>query len=252
MVVLCAVFLHLCGCGTAFTGDGIPPGRSVIVGRVVQAANSQVSVPNATVTITATVVGRSVVAGRGTSQYIVYTDNQGMFAVNGIGTDQIASTVSVSVVPQDTSLQSQKIVFSLANGRPTDLIVSLPPTTLALNKVANVVLTEIASTNGAVPSAQYRAQVFDAQGDDLGIIPTLVFDGGAAIIASDGTFTVTPAPGVTIPVVSSPLGTVTATVDTHQSSGSPTTTVTPAIPTTSISTSGGAAVPTAPPSPPKG
>jgi hypothetical protein len=235
LAMLCCLILAVSGCATSFTGDGIPPGRSAVIGLVVHADNPQLPVANALVNVTTTVIGRGLSVTRGTTSYPVYSDDAGKFQITGIPTDKIDSNVTVTVDPNDKTLLPQRITFRLANGRPTALILALPPAAFPLNKIATIKLIEQSSTNTPVPTAQFKAQVLDASGVDLGIIPTLIFDGSLAAIATDGTITVTANPDDQIPVVGSPLGVVTGTIDTHTSSASPMSSVDPQLPASTMS-----------------
>jgi hypothetical protein len=230
-LLLCGgIALSLVGCATSFTGDGIPPGRSTVLGKVVRADSPTVPVANALVTITVTVVGHGVSAGRSTNEYEFYTYSDGTFAANNIPTDSTSSNATISVAPNNSALQTQKIEFILTNNRPSDIIVALPSASFALNKVNSIKLTVQSSTPPPNPSAVLRAQALDASGNDLGILPSLVFDGGLAGITANGTVDVMPNPNVTNPVVGQPLGIVTGTVDTHSTSTPPSATVSPTPP----------------------
>jgi hypothetical protein len=181
-IALTLLIAHTFGCGSGFTNDSIPDGRSVIKGRVVLASNPTISVPNATVTITTTP------PHLGTLQYIVVSGADGGFEVNGIEVGPTNSNVTVTVAPNDPTIQQQRFSFLLTNQQNTYVVAALPPASLNLATVANVTLTTVA---GAPPnSVKLNAQAVDANGQSLGIVPDMIFDNGVATIDADGSFLV--------------------------------------------------------------
>ena len=137
LLALLGILVQALGCGMGFTNDSIPEGRSVIKGRVVLAANPSTPLANATVTITTTP------PGQGTLNYIVVSGVDGSFGVTGILTGPIDSNVTVTVAPNDASVQKQRFSFLLTNDRDTYVIAALPPSTLALSQATSVLLTTV-------------------------------------------------------------------------------------------------------------
>jgi hypothetical protein len=239
-MVLCSLLaIGLVGCSSGFTGGSIPTGRSAVSGIVVRADNPQQPIANALVKLTVTVMGKGVLKGRATSNYEVYTQPDGTFSMPGVSTDSTSSNASMVVTPPDSSLLGQSISFALTNRRPSAVIISLPPANFPLNKVASVTITLPNGPAGPKQPAIIKAQVLDSSGANLGILPDLVFDGGQAAILPNDTISVIPAANVTNPIVGSPLGTVTATVDTQSSTPPPTSTVTPTAPGAGSTGTGG-------------
>lgn len=180
-LLLGVVSLFTSGCGgslSSFTGGGIPPGRSAVLGQVILSANPTQPVPNATVSITTSTPNGQFLT------YQVYTDSNGQFAINGIPTGSVDSPVKVQVLPNDSSLQPQTFSFLLHNNRPTQLVIALLPVGFSATSVAKITVNQV-QTSG---TPLYKAQAFDAQGNLLAIFPTLIIDGGLATINADGTF----------------------------------------------------------------
>ncbi len=207
-----AFLLDGCGGGiSSFTGGGIPPGRSAVLGQVIQAANPAAPVPGATVTITTSTPNGQFLS------YRVYTDSSGQFSINGIPTGSVESPVTIQVQPNDMSLQSQHVSFLLANNRPTQVVIALLPANFNAANVAKITITQVSNPSGNAPL--YKAQVYDAQGNLLAIFPTLIVDGGVAAVNTNGTFTVAGAAANITPQ------SITATVPSDNIPNPPTTTL---------------------------
>ena len=101
------------------------------MGKVLVADNPQQSLANLIVTVVATPTGKPTVS------YRVLTDAQGQFSVDGIVTGKhLASgplsvtNVVVSVDPAKTPYQAQKVSLLLTEGRATEVVLAMPPTSL--------------------------------------------------------------------------------------------------------------------------
>ena len=226
-LLLCVIsFLSvmLWGCGgiTSFTGGGIPPRRSAVIGKVVQAANPLQPAPNATVTISTIPPNSSLLS------YKVYTDANGAFEVNGIPTGSVTGTITIQVDPNDASLQSQHFSFLITNGRPANLVISLPSASFNLAAVSKVIVT----AQGFASNGQelFKAETLDAQGAPLALFPSLFLDGGSITINPDNTFS---AGQIVSGPPSAGINTMTAIIDTG--STTPPSSTVPAV-TGSIST----------------
>lgn len=183
------------GCGTGFTGGGIPEGKSVVRGRVVAADNAQMPIANVAVTLLSTPTGEV------TQTFRVLTDAQGEFSVLGIntgkravGTSPTVSSVVVSVDTSKTPYVPQKIAFLLTADRATSVILAVPPTSFDLTQVGSVSVKADTSTppdSGSGPSGLVRggmltfhALLLDRSGNPLvsattgqSLVPNLALDG---------------------------------------------------------------------------
>ena len=153
----------LSGCGTGFTNDSIPEGRSVIYGRVVASNNPTVGVSNVVVTVyDAPQNGEAMVS------YGVITLSDGSFTVNNIATGKhpkgaapTVSSVTVSVNTNRTGYQPQKVSFLLTDSRPATVVLAVPPTGFKFDQVGGVSVTTAAS--GANPPAPGSSFAFTAE-----------------------------------------------------------------------------------------
>ena len=180
------------GCGTGFTGDGIPEGKSVMRGRVVAADNTQLPLARATVTLLSTPTGETTQALR------VQTDAQGQFTFSGIntgrrpvGTSPTVSNVVVSVDMSNTPYQSQKVALLLTADRPASVVLAVPPASFDLTQVGTVSIKYLPTSSGGangslVPGSQltFTAQLLDRSGNPLvsgatgqTLTPSLTLDG---------------------------------------------------------------------------
>lgn len=200
----CAILLFSTGCGiNALIGDGIPPGTSKLVGKVLAADNAQQPLANLNVTVSSTATGQATVS------YRVTTDAQGLFTVKGIVTGKhqasgplSVSNVVVSVDPAKTPYQTQKISLLLTEGRATEVVVALPPTSFDVSQVGQVSITApAASANGVTTGSpfQFTARMLDRNNMPLisaqtgnYLVPSLVLDGFMVTgVGSNGTFEAT-------------------------------------------------------------
>lgn len=214
MGLLLLLGLLLAGCGDGLSGGSVPPGRSSLVGAVVEAENPLVGIPNAIVTIYTTAPNGS------TTTYRVYSGPQGGFAVDGIPTGRVYTNVTVVADPGTPDRQKQTITFPLANGRQSDVLVSLPLSSVDLSHVAHVSLQQTVESSGAV---QISPRVLDQQGNVVPLFPTVIIDGATAVVGPDGTLTVSGA-SVAGAIATA---TVTATVETGSTASPSATTSVP-------------------------
>ena len=195
------LLLALAGCGgNSLIGDGIPPGKSAIKGKVIVADIPQKSLAGLIVTLVSTPTGKPTVS------YRVITDALGQFSVDGIVTGKhndngplSVTNVVVSVDPAKTPYQAQKISLLLTENRATQVVLAMPPVSFDANQVGGVSITSpIANSSGVTSgsSFQFVARLLDhanmplvsAQTGNY-VVPSLVLDGLTLTgIGSDGTF----------------------------------------------------------------
>ncbi len=200
LLVGSALLCGLCGCGVGFTGDGVPDGKSRIVGKVLVADNPQQSLANLVVTVVSTPTGKQTVS------YRVITDAQGQFSVDGIVTGKhlangplSVTNVVVSVDPAKTPYQAQKVSLLLTENRATEVVLAMPPTAFDVNQVGGVSISSPATNSSGVVSGttfQFVARLLNHNNMPLisaqtgnYVVPSLVLDGLMVTgIGSDGTF----------------------------------------------------------------
>lgn len=195
-----ALLCGFCGCGgLSFTGDGVPDGKSRVVGKVLVADNPQQSLANLIVTVVSTPVGKPTVS------YRVTTDAQGQFSVEGIVTGKhlkngplSVTNVVVSVDPAKTPYQGQKVSLLLTENRATQVVLAMPPTAFDANQVGGVSITAPTASGGVTSGStfQFVARLLDHNNNPLVsaqtgnyLVPSLAMDGLMLTgIGSDGTF----------------------------------------------------------------
>jgi hypothetical protein len=180
----------IAGCGTLtptdFSGGGVPIGGSRLFGRVVPAADPAKSLSNVTVKV------RSIPNSGASIDQQVVTASDGTFGFANVLPGASSGTVQVTAVPSDAAFQPQQVTLGVASGHTEQLIVTLPPASFDPTTAKSVAL---AVASPAIPtggSTQVQAVLRDANGQPLGLMPTLEFDGSFGTLGPDGTITVPP------------------------------------------------------------
>ena len=184
--LVCGLFaLHGCGGSSGFTGGGVPIGKAALNGRLISAANPQLPLANAQISILAT-------PNQSAAQTITTTtDANGMFHVTGIPTDAINGTVTVSAMPQGAAFLSQQVTFLIVNQHSANLIMALPPADYHFAPGTSLAIEPQSAHIVTGQSVQFSAHVVDASGTNLALVPTLLFGDDFGTLNDDGTFTAT-------------------------------------------------------------
>lgn len=180
LVLLGATLLFATGCGNAFDGGTIPNGRSVrLFGQVVNAANPQQPLTKATVSVTSTPAG-------GTPQTAqTSTDSNGAFNFPSVNSGATSATVQMTITPSNADFKAQKVTFLLSSGYNADLLVTLPPASFPDTGAALQISPPFVSAQTGQP-VNYTAQLLDASGKPLRILPTLLYSGNSGTISTTG------------------------------------------------------------------
>lgn len=185
LIALCLVLSHLWGCGSginSFSGGGFPIGKALVFGRAVSAENPQVVFAGVRIILHAT-------PGNGSSERLeTTTDANGNFEVGNIPTGQSGGTVQMTAVPADPNVRQQSLAFFVANGRRTGVFLSLPQMSFDISRARSLAFSTPSVTVRPGDTVRLNAQVRDADGEVLPVVPTLVYDAGLGTVGGDGTF----------------------------------------------------------------
>lgn len=186
MLTVILLFIGFSGCGTAFTGGGVPDGHTRLYGTVVSASSPLSNLQNVTVNVQVTPrTGVPVVTQ-------ARTGSDGAFNFQIILPQENAGNVQVTATPDDPGFRSQKISFTAQTGHTNQLIVALPSTSLNVANASSVSITGPSNSIHSGDTAGFTARVLDENGKSLQVIPTLLFDGNFATISSDQTIFISP------------------------------------------------------------
>lgn len=175
----------LSGCGGAsnFTGGGFPIGKSAVLGRVVDAQNPALNLPNVRLTLFSTP------AEGGTQVLTTTSDANGEYSFLEVPTGEFSAPVQVSVEPTNPDYRTQAITFQVYNGRNASLLISLPRQSVDINLGKSITMTPSTSTLPPGSTVRYMAKILDANGQPLDLTPTLLLSDALGTIATDGSFT---------------------------------------------------------------
>lgn len=178
-----AAILSGCGGATAFTGGGFPIGKAAVLGRVVDAQNPAINLPNVRLTLFSTP------EEGGTKVLTTTSDANGEYNFPEVPTGKFSAPVQVSVEPSNPDYRTQSVTFQVYNGRNASLLVSLPRQSVDINLGKSLTVTPSTSTLPPGATVRYLVKVLDADGQRLDLTPTLLLSDALGTIATDGSFT---------------------------------------------------------------
>jgi len=187
-LLLATIFMLAAGCGggpLGLTGGSIPIGTAALRGVVVRADN-----------ITQPLEGAVVTLHTGSLHNDATSDSNGRFDVGQFAGGAFTCTVQP---PENSDLSKEwSWDFSLSNGVPGQIVISLWPARFDPDSVGNVTMSPAQYTLHVGDSVRLVANAYDKNGAILLVKPSFLLAGTGATIQPDGTVNATALGSITI------------------------------------------------------